>query len=45
MKLEAEAVALTSKLARAQAICLQTRDFRRAYETFAAKSEPRSAGD
>jgi len=31
--------------AQAQAICMQTRDFRRAYEAFAAKSQPRFAGD
>jgi len=31
--------------AQAQAICMQTHDFRRAYEAFAAKSEPRFAGD
>src|SRR5215831_13364197 len=31
--------------AQAQAICMQTNDFRRAYEAFAAKSEPRFAGD
>src|SRR5690349_18668295 len=31
--------------AQAQAICMQTRDFRRAYEAFAAKSKPRFAGD
>ncbi|HWC93382.1 MAG TPA: enoyl-CoA hydratase family protein [Pseudolabrys sp.] len=29
----------------AQAICMQTRDFRRAYEAFIAKAPPRFAGD
>ncbi|MDR2188405.1 MAG: enoyl-CoA hydratase family protein [Azonexus sp.] len=31
--------------AEAQAICMQTRDFRRAYEAFAAKQKPVFAGD
>ena len=31
--------------AQAQAICMQTRDFRRAYEAFVAKSTPQFAGD
>ena len=31
--------------AQAQAICMQTQDFRRAYEAFAAKQKPRFAGD
>jgi enoyl-CoA hydratase/carnithine racemase len=31
--------------AQAQAICMQTRDFRRAYEAFVAKQTPRFAGD
>jgi len=31
--------------AQAQAICMQTNDFRRAYEAFAGKSVPRFAGD
>jgi enoyl-CoA hydratase/carnithine racemase len=31
--------------AQAQAICMQTRDFRRAYDAFAAKSKPEFAGD
>ena len=31
--------------AQAQAICMQTRDFRRAYEAFIAKGKPRFAGD
>jgi enoyl-CoA hydratase/carnithine racemase len=31
--------------AQAQAICMQTRDFRRAYETFVAKGRPTFAGD
>jgi enoyl-CoA hydratase/carnithine racemase len=31
--------------AQAQAICMQTRDFRRAYDAFASKSAPRFAGD
>ncbi len=31
--------------AQAQAICMQTRDFRRAYEAFMAKQAPRFAGD
>jgi enoyl-CoA hydratase/carnithine racemase len=31
--------------AQAQAICMQTRDFRRAYEAFAAKGKPQYAGD
>jgi enoyl-CoA hydratase/carnithine racemase len=31
--------------AQAQAICMQTRDFRRAYEAFIAKQTPRFAGD
>jgi enoyl-CoA hydratase/carnithine racemase len=31
--------------AQAQAICMQSRDFRRAYEAFVAKSPPRFAGD
>jgi enoyl-CoA hydratase/carnithine racemase len=31
--------------AQAQAICMQTRDFRRAYEAFVAKEKPRFAGD
>jgi hypothetical protein len=28
-----------------QAICMQTQDFKRAYEAFVAKSSPRFAGD
>jgi len=31
--------------AQAQAICMQTRDFRRAYEAFAAKRKPAFEGD
>jgi enoyl-CoA hydratase/carnithine racemase len=31
--------------AQAQAICMQTRDFRRAYEAFVAKEKPEFAGD
>jgi enoyl-CoA hydratase/carnithine racemase len=31
--------------AQAQAICMQTQDFRRAYEAFAAKQPPKFAGD
>jgi enoyl-CoA hydratase/carnithine racemase len=31
--------------AQAQAICMQTRDFRRAYDAFAAKQKPAFAGD
>jgi enoyl-CoA hydratase/carnithine racemase len=31
--------------AQAQAICMQTRDFRRAYEAFVAKRRPKFAGD
>ena len=31
--------------AQAQAICMQTNDFRRAYEAFAAKREPVFEGD
>jgi enoyl-CoA hydratase/carnithine racemase len=31
--------------AQAQAICMQTRDFRRAYEAFVAKGKPQFAGD
>jgi enoyl-CoA hydratase/carnithine racemase len=31
--------------AQAQAICMQTQDFKRAYEAFVAKSSPRFAGD
>ena len=31
--------------AQAQAICMQTRDFRRAYEAFVAKRQPEFAGD
>jgi enoyl-CoA hydratase/carnithine racemase len=31
--------------AQAQAICMQTRDFRRAYEAFAAKQKPVFEGD
>jgi enoyl-CoA hydratase/carnithine racemase len=31
--------------AQAQAICMQTGDFRRAYEAFAAKRKPVFAGD
>jgi enoyl-CoA hydratase/carnithine racemase len=31
--------------AQAQAICMQTQDFRRAYEAFIAKEKPRFAGD
>jgi enoyl-CoA hydratase/carnithine racemase len=31
--------------AQAQAICMQTEDFRRAYEAFVAKQKPRFAGD
>ncbi len=31
--------------AQAQAICMQTKDFRRAYEAFVAKQTPRFAGD
>jgi enoyl-CoA hydratase/carnithine racemase len=31
--------------AQAQAICMQTRDFRRAYEAFVAKSRPKFSGD
>jgi hypothetical protein len=30
--------------AQAQAICMQTRDFRLAYEAFAAKADPRFEG-
>ena len=30
--------------AQAQAICMQTRDFRRAYEAFVAKGKPRFEG-
>jgi enoyl-CoA hydratase/carnithine racemase len=31
--------------AQAQAICMQTRDFKRAYEGFVAKGRPKFAGD
>jgi enoyl-CoA hydratase/carnithine racemase len=31
--------------AQAQAICMQTRDFRRAYDAFVAKQQPKFAGD
>jgi hypothetical protein len=31
--------------AEAQAICMQTRDFRRAYEAFVAKPKPQFQGD
>ena len=31
--------------AQAQAICMQTRDFRRAYEAFVAKAKPEFEGD
>ena len=31
--------------AQAQAICMQTEDFRRAYRAFAAKEKPRFEGD
>jgi enoyl-CoA hydratase/carnithine racemase len=31
--------------AQAQAICMQTQDFRRAYEAFVAKQQPKFAGD
>jgi enoyl-CoA hydratase/carnithine racemase len=31
--------------AQAQAICMQTRDFKRAYEAFVAKTKPQFAGD
>jgi enoyl-CoA hydratase/carnithine racemase len=31
--------------AQAQAICMQTQDFRRAYEAFVAKSKPRFEGN
>jgi enoyl-CoA hydratase/carnithine racemase len=31
--------------AQAQAICMQTQDFRRAYQAFIAKQAPRFAGD
>jgi enoyl-CoA hydratase/carnithine racemase len=31
--------------AQAQALCMQTRDFRRAYEGFVAKQPPKFAGD
>jgi enoyl-CoA hydratase/carnithine racemase len=31
--------------AQAQAICMQTRDFRRAYEAFVAKTKPQFAGE
>jgi enoyl-CoA hydratase/carnithine racemase len=31
--------------AQAQAICMQNRDFKRAYEAFIAKQNPRFAGD
>jgi enoyl-CoA hydratase/carnithine racemase len=31
--------------AQAQAICMQTQDFRRAYEAFVAKAQPKFAGD
>ncbi|MDP4594173.1 MAG: enoyl-CoA hydratase, partial [Beijerinckiaceae bacterium] len=31
--------------AQAQAICMQTRDFRRAYDAFAAKQKPQFGGD
>jgi enoyl-CoA hydratase/carnithine racemase len=31
--------------AQAQAICMQTRDFRRAYDAFVAKGKPQFVGD
>jgi len=31
--------------AQAQAICMQTRDFRHAYQSFVAKQKPAFAGD
>jgi enoyl-CoA hydratase/carnithine racemase len=31
--------------AQAQALCMQTRDFRRAYDAFVAKGQPQFAGD
>jgi len=31
--------------ARAQALCMRTRDFKRAYEAFVAKQTPRFEGD
>ena len=31
--------------AQAQAICMQTRDFKRAYDAFVAKTKPQFAGD
>ena len=31
--------------AQAQAICMQTQDFKRAYEAFVAKEKPRFSGD
>jgi enoyl-CoA hydratase/carnithine racemase len=31
--------------AQAQAICMQTQDFKRAYEAFAAKQRPQFQGD
>jgi enoyl-CoA hydratase/carnithine racemase len=31
--------------AQAQAVCMQTHDFRRAYEAFVAKRQPQFAGD
>ena len=31
--------------AQAQAICMQTQDFRRAYDAFVAKGKPHFAGD
>jgi enoyl-CoA hydratase/carnithine racemase len=31
--------------AQAQAICMQTRDFQRAFEAFAAKGKPQFQGD
>jgi enoyl-CoA hydratase/carnithine racemase len=31
--------------AQAQAICMQTEDFKRAYEAFVSKQKPRFAGD
>jgi enoyl-CoA hydratase/carnithine racemase len=31
--------------AQAQAICMQTQDFRRAYEAFAARTQPVFGGD
>ena len=44
-EVEALAVAEIEAEALAQAVCMQTKDFRRAYEAFVAKQKPQFAGN